>query len=83
MKITLPIYYNTDETSNASGAGVEVPLKEYIVKDMFFYNIDAISDFENVRTGEMCTEIHCGDRSFICPLPKEEVDAKITSYRLN
>lgn len=45
MKVTIPIYYHTDETLNLKRLGIQEKFKveEFTIKDVIFYNINAIT----------------------------------------
>lgn len=83
MKITLPIYFNTKETSEADRARIDINLSDCEIKDVNFYHIDAVSDYEDEHNNKIISSIHASGSRWICPLTKEEVDEKITSFRLN
>lgn len=75
--IFLPIFHHTDETLNAHSASVEAPLTECETRQIKFYQICAITLYE--EGDKKYTKIFIPGTSFVCSLPPEEVDKKIIS----
>lgn len=72
MKIKLPIFYHTDETTSLKSVGVDYQLEDCEIKEITFYNIDAISP--NIEEDkEYCTIFSSGDE-FTCSLSYKEVE---------
>lgn len=85
MRLSLPIFFKTDNEVELEGAGIEKKFysKDADVKNMIFYNIDNIQPFEEDE--KTFTLISSGHTNYICPLDVNEVDAMIiqSKYQLN
>jgi len=75
MKITLPILFNTYKLQSLQDADINYDLRECEVRNMTFYNIDAIADyFENDIE---YSQIYYCNTSVYCTLKKSEVEKMI------
>jgi len=75
MKITLPILFNTNSTQSLQDADIDFDLRECEIRNMTFYNIDAIADyFENDIE---YSQIYYCNTSVYCTLKKNEVERMI------
>lgn len=76
--ITLPIYYDTDETSTLERMGVDTPVTAGEIRHVTFYTIDAIAPYID---GEIkCCSIFIGGERFICSQTHEEVYMKLKPF---
>lgn len=63
--IILPIYHHTDESANLEDLELDYELSECDVKDIIFYQINAISVHK--VDGKDYTHIHANGTSYLCP----------------
>lgn len=75
LKVKLPIYYHTDESSLLDDLGIEQEdsFEKMEVREMIFYNINAIAKYiENEK--EVACRIFSNGDAFLCKLLFEEVE---------
>ena len=81
--ITLPIYFNTDETTSLSDLDIDYPLSDCEIRDVKFYNIAVLLPmFDDLDDNKPYTTIISNGEKFICPLTIKEVEAQIKKQRL-
>lgn len=80
MKIILPVYYNTSESTKLSELGIKpnYAMRDYETRLILFYNINAISIAYDEADGnrEYCI-IHSNGDTFHCPMLALQVEALI------
>jgi hypothetical protein len=80
MILELPIFFHTDSTQKLSNIDIDVPLNQCRIENICFFNINAISAYDEDFEGEKEARhslIYCNNNSFICTLTKFEVISKI------
>lgn len=81
MKIVLPIYFNNPELGYAYAMGLETSVETSIERYMFFYTINAVSDY--YYKGKVYGMVYSNGEAFISPMTKEAIDKEITKFKLN
>ena len=75
MKLKLPIFFNTDETTTLKESGIDYEIEENDIRFVVFYHIDAIAP--HLKDGRKYTTVYsCGD-CFICNKPISEIEEMI------
>jgi len=75
MKLKLPIYFNTDETTTLKETGIDYDIEENDIRPVIFYHIDAIAPY--LEGGKKYTQISLGGDVWICNKPIEKVEEMI------
>jgi len=75
MKLKLPIFFNTDETTTLKDSGIDYDIEENDIRFVIFYRIDAIAPY--LDKGKHYTQISLGGDVWICPKPMEKVEELI------
>lgn len=80
--LKLPIFHHTDKTSELSKLSIDWKINDADLKDIYFYNINAISPWEEETEDETLyyTSIHSNSSEYICILPVEEVKLLIQNH---
>lgn len=81
MRIKLPIIFHTEESYQAEKLGLDVPIEDGDVKEMIFYQIDALSPYTSNKNN--FTKIYTSANNFICTLNINQVDQLIQSNNEN
>ncbi len=80
MKVQLPIFFHTDNTSDLFNLDVEFKVKDCSIRQVTFYIINAIAPY--FEDGKVYTTIHSNGDNFLCPLSIQEVE-KIINENTN
>ena len=75
MKLKLPIFFNTDETTTLKESGINYDIEKNDIRFVIFYRIDAIAPYLKDRR-KYTTIFSCGD-CFICNKPISEIEELI------
>lgn len=75
MKIKLPIFFQNDHTRQMAELDLPWSFANCDVRDVIFYEITAISPFE--EDGEQFTDVWSGNFFFTCQLPLHIVEQQI------
>ena len=73
--VTLPIFWNTEESVQSEEMGLEFPLSESAIKNVTFINIDAFCHYKEDDID--CSKIFAGGTVFICALTETELISKL------
>jgi hypothetical protein len=80
MKINLPIFFHTDNTSDLLNLSIDYKLSDCEIRQVTFYVINAIAPY--IEDGKVYTTIHSNGDNFVCPLNIKEVE-KIINENTN
>ena len=75
MNIELPILFNSEQQSQLKELGVDTAIEETEVRQVTFYNIDAVAPY--YENGNEYSCIHVSGMEFLCPMKYQEVIRKI------
>lgn len=79
--IELPIFYMNDATSKAEELDITMPLSEYDVRMMKFYNIECISEYlDEFDNDHPYSRVFSNGDVFTCALSYKELEQKIESH---
>ncbi len=72
------MFFNTEETLKNENLGLaEVPLEDYVTKNVYIYNIEAISPYTDDESGKTYAKIHIAGDLFISSILFEDIDEEI------
>lgn len=72
------MFFNTEETIRNEDLGLpEIALEEHITKDVYIYNIEAISPYTDDASGKTYAKIHIAGDLFISSILFEDIDEEI------
>lgn len=76
IKVSLPIFHQTDESEKLKICGKDFDLEDACEKrEVVFYNINAISPYN--EDDKQYTSIHSNGTEYICSLSVKEVEKRI------
>jgi hypothetical protein len=79
--IELPIFYLNEATAQAEELDITMPLTEYNIKPITFYNIECIAQYEDeFDDGKPYSVIFANADKFTCALTYEELKKRIESH---
>ena len=83
MKIVLPIFHRNEEVNAAELMEKDIPYKDYDLKNMVFYDINALGEQVDWDDPEKPTysSIYSGGHYFICPYKAGKVEKLIDKAR--
>lgn len=79
IPVTLPIFIHTDETASLNSLGIAVDIAECEVREMVFFNINAISAYTDDRYDlpSPFSEVHANGSDYICALSIDKLKQKL------
>lgn len=79
IPVTLPIFIHTDETASLNSLGIAVDIVECEVREMVFFNINAISAYTDDRYDlpSPFSEVHANGSDYICALSIDKLKQKL------
>lgn len=79
IPVTLPIFIHTDETASLNSLGIAVDIVECEVREMVFFNINAISAYTDDRYDlpSPFSEVHANGSEYICALSIDKLKQKL------
>lgn len=83
INVLLPIFFHTSNTSTLKDLDIDYDLSDCEVRDIIFFNIDAICEYCEENTNRKFTSIFAGGNEFICVLQQDKVLEKILISNLN
>jgi len=72
MKITLPILFDTENTSSLENLGLDFDLNDADIRQTVFYSINGLSPY--IEQNKDYTTIYSNGYDFICPMNIKEVE---------
>ena len=79
IPVTLPIFIHTDETASLNSLGIAVDIVECEVREMVFFNINAISAYTDDRYDlpSPFSEVHANGSDYICAMSIDKLKQKL------
>ena len=81
MKLTLPIFFNSEKVRVAKDTGIDYNLKDCIINHVTFFNINAISPYLQDDKLTQYTIIYAYNVEFVCKLHPLKVEDLINASR--
>ena len=79
IPVTLPIFIHTDETASLNSLGIAVDIAECEVREMVFFNINAISAYTDDRYDfpSPFSVVHVNGSDYICAMSIDKLKQKL------
>mgnify|MGYP000278841444 FL=1 len=79
IPVTLPIFIHTDETASLKSLGIAIDIAECEVREMVFFNINAISAYTDDRYDlpSPFSEVHANGSDYICAMSIDKLKQKL------
>ena len=79
IPVTLPIFIHTDETASLKNLGIAIDIAECEVREMVFFNINAISAYTDDRYDlpSPFSEVHANGSDYICAMSIDKLKQKL------
>lgn len=79
IPVTLPIFIHTDETASLKRLGIAIDIAECEVREMVFFNINAISAYTDDRYDlpSPFSEVHANGSDYICAMSIDKLKQKL------
>ena len=77
--VTLPIFMHTSETDTQRKCGIDIDIAECEVRDLVFFNINAISAYTDDRYSlpSPFSEVHANGSEYICAMSIDKLKQKL------
>lgn len=76
QKVKLPIFFLNKTTELKEATGIEYDLDENDVRDILFFNIEAISEYSN---DDRYSTIYACGTSFVCAWPMNKLEKVLSN----
>lgn len=79
IPVTLPIFIHTDETASLNRLGIAIDIAEYEVREMVFFNINAISAYtdDKYKHPSPFSKVHANGSEYICAMSIDKLKQKL------